>query len=123
MLELDHAGVSCSGTRGLPRLLEFVKHVGEKAAVTFRGVVRAPREMNSGNSALVERQARQHFLGRADLPQRGTQAVTQGFNVVEVFAKNQRARQLEGIANAFGLDQRVPVAVAADPGAEADERG
>ena len=79
--------------------------------------------MNSGNGALVVREAGQHFFGRADLPQRGTQAVTQRFDVIEVFAKYQRARQFECVANTLGLHERVAVAVAADPGAEANQRG
>ena len=79
--------------------------------------------MNSWNRVLVVGQAREHFLGSGGLTKRRTQAVAQGFNVKAVFAQNQCPGQPESVANAGGLDQRVAVAVATDPRAEADEGG
>ena len=103
--------------------LKFVKHVGKKAAITFCRIVRPPGEVHSGNRAFVVLQAREQFFRDSGLAARRTKPVTEGFNIMEIFAKDQNARHLQRAANAVWGDQRVAVPVSANPRSKLDEVG
>ena len=47
--------------------------------------------------------------------------VANRLHVVEIFAKDERACHFERVTNAVRFDQRVTVAVSANPGAQMDE--
>ena len=68
-------------------------------------------------------QAGKKFFGDAGLAKRGTQAVAQRLNVIQILAKNQPASHFQRVADAIGLDERVAVAVSADPGTEVNKVG
>ena len=55
------------------------------------------------------------------MPPRRTKPVAERFNLVEIFAQDQGSCRLQRAANAIGFDQRVAVAVAANPGAELNQ--
>ncbi len=108
---------------GLAATLQLVKHIREKAAVTFCRVMRPPSQVHSWNRALVVAQARKQFFGNARLATRRTKAVAQRLNVVEIFAEDQSACHFQRVTNAVGLDQWVAVAISTDPRAEVHEVG
>src|ERR1700689_2190220 len=91
-LELGSVAVGGGSVHGLTALLEFVKHVGKKAAITFRRVVRSPSQMHAGYGPLVILQARQQFFGNSGLPAGRTIPIAEATTVIEIFALNQRSR-------------------------------
>jgi hypothetical protein len=115
LLEFCGTGICGRSVNSVTSPLETVKHVREKATITFCLVVWSPRQMNAGDGALIMLQARQQFLGDARLALGRAQPIAEGLHVVQVLAQDQGAGCIQGIAGALWFDQGVAIAVSADP--------
>src|SRR5579863_2967131 len=100
-----------------------MKHVRQKTAIAFGLIVRSPRQVHARNGALVVLQPLEKFRGNGGLPARRTESVAERFYIVEILAKDEGSRHGQGAANAVRLDQRIAVAIAANPRSELHDVG
>src|ERR1700734_2855631 len=110
--------IRAPSARALAAVLQPVNHKRQKAPVMFYRIAWPPEHCGTWNGSLIMRQPVKNLFRGAGLPRGRTQAVAQEFDTADVFAQNHRARRFQGVFHASGLNQRISIAIAADPGPE-----